>query len=161
MATPRHRSLVLQGITEGSYNVRYKAEGYHDDEFTITVAQTEAATFSYDLEPIAQGEVWLQSPETVIPSEIYLEEPADFQFYISNTGEIDTGYAIRIEFESVGLPEQLTFVSPIADHNLIWSRRIPAGAYTINHAIATLPSEAIPADREVAAYDVYVTLLAR
>lgn len=159
--TQRHRSLQLEDIPQGSYNVRYKAEGYHDDEFTITVAPTGESIFTRNLKPIAQGTILLQSPETVIPAAVYLEEPESFQFYISNTGNINIEYAIRIEFESADLPEPATFLFPRYDSELRWSNTIPSGAYTVNYATVTLPSEAIPEGREEATYDVYVHLLAR
>jgi hypothetical protein len=156
-----HRSLHLPAVTAGNYNIKFKAAGYDDEEFTITVAHRGETTFAYNLEPIPQGVIWLQSPETVIPSEVYLEDPVDFSFYISNTGDLDVEYAIRVEFESTDLPEPITILFPSSDSELKWSKDIPAGAYIVNYATVTLPSEAIPIDRDEATFDVSVHLLAR
>ena len=156
-----HRSLLVHNIREGSYDVKYKAGGYNDADFEITVVPAGETTFTHGLIPLAQGEIWLQSPETEIPGEVYLEDPADFTFYISNTGETDVEYAVQITFESIDLPVPISFLFPASDSELIWSNEIPAGAYTVNYVTVTLPSEAIPPDREEATYDVYVHLLAR
>jgi hypothetical protein len=156
-----HRSLHLPDITAGNYNIKFKAEGYEDEEFGITVAPTEENTFTYNLKPIAKGTVVLQSPETEIPTEVYLEEPDDFSFLISNTGDVNVEYAIRVEFESTNLPDQISLLFPHYDSELIWSNDIPAGAYTVNYVTVTLPLDAIPADRDEATFDVSVHLLAR
>ncbi|MEA1998100.1 MAG: hypothetical protein U9N61_02070 [Euryarchaeota archaeon] len=152
---------MLHNIKEGSYDILYKAEGYHDAGFEITIVPAGETTFTHDLVPIAKGEIWFGSPETEIPTAIYLESPEDFTLYISNTGDVDVEYAIRIEFESVDMPEQISFLFPTADSELVWSNVIPSGAYTVNYATVTLPPEAIPADMDEATYDVYVRLLAR
>lgn len=159
--TQEHQSLILHKIAEGNYDILYKAEGYHDAGFEISVLPTGETTFSYAIEPIAKGEIWLGSPETTIPSEVYLEDPEDFSFYIFNTGDTNVEYAIRVEFESTDLPDQISFLFPATDSELIWSQNIPAGAYTVNYATVTLPQEAIPADRDEATFDVSVHLLAR
>lgn len=156
-----HHSLHLPDVTAGNYNIKLKAKGYDDEEFTITVAPRGETTFTYHLEPIAQGTIVLQSPETMIPSEVYLEDPGDFTFYISNTCDVDVEYAIRVEFESTDLSEPISFLFPTLDSELKWSKDIPAGAYTVNYVTVTLPSEAIPIDRDEATFDVSVHLLAR
>ena len=156
-----HRSLIVPNLTSGSYDIEYKALGYHDAGFEITVIPTGETLFTHVLKPIAKGEIWLDSPETAIPPEVYLEHPADFVFYISNTGDVNVEYAVRIEFKSVDLPEQTSFLFPPSDSELIWSDSIPTGAYTVNYATVTLPADAIPADRDEATFDVSAHLLAR
>jgi hypothetical protein len=156
-----HRSLILYNIPAGEYDVTYEVEGYNPLEFDITVTPTGSNTFTRNLLPIAKGVIDLDAPATIIPSEVFLDEPADFTFQITNTGTANVEYAIRIEFESVDLPDQISFLFPANDSELIWSDGIPSSAHTVNYATVALPESAIPIGEDEATFNVYVRLLAR
>ena len=157
----RHRSLIVPDLTAGGYEIRFEAGGYYTKRFDIDVVHTEATTFSESLVPIPRGEILLDSPETVLPSEMYLEEPAVFSFYSFNSGATDAEYSIRVQFVSVSDPDNLIFTSPEEDTDLTWSSGIPAGAHIMAYTTVTLPEDAIPEGKDEEEYDIYVQLLAR
>lgn len=158
----KHRSLIVPDLTAGGYEIRFEAGGYYTKGFDIDVVPTEATTFSEGLVPKPRGEILLDSPETVLPSEMYLEEPAVFSFYTLNSGATDAEYSIRVQFVSVSDPDNLIFTFPEEDADLTWSSGIPAGAHTVMaYTTVTLPEDAIPEGKEEAEYDIYVQLLAR
>lgn len=88
---------------------------------------------------------------STIPTTIYLDEVAKFGMSVENTGGIEQEYAVVLTFRGVDMAKEYRF-EPV---NTV---RIPAGESAINEVSVVMPTDAIPADKTSATYDLFITL---
>ena len=89
--------------------------------------------------------------DSSIPTTIYLDEVAKFGMSVENIGAIEREYAVVLTFRGVDVTKEYRF----PPENTV---RIPAGKSAINEVSVVMPTDAIPADKTSAAYDLFITL---
>jgi hypothetical protein len=141
----------------GTYTLIIKHTGYERFEYPFTIEAGDNITVpQIRMKEQAAITSATDLTESLIPAEIYLNTAAQFTIKIKNTSEYPLQYKLNLGFSGVDTANEFAFHPDIE-----WSETVDAGGEVMIPVSVTLPSDALPIEKEEATYDIKTLLEAK